>query len=80
MFIAETRTTISQTSELKIAAHLRNEVNRYKTVVSFCVDDMHDHALRRGERNNDKHKWSSQSFSTAYAAASNHRFLRIQKR
>ena len=54
MFIAETRTTISETSELKIAALLRDELNRYKTVVSFCGDDMHDHALRRGERNNDK--------------------------
>lgn len=56
MFIAETRTTISETSELKIAALLRDDLNRYKTVVSFCGDDMHDHALRRGERNNDKRK------------------------
>ena len=49
MFIAETRTTISEKSELKIAAHLSDEMNRYKTLVSFCSDDMHDHAWRRAD-------------------------------
>ena len=77
MFIAETRTTISEKSELKIAAHLSDEMNRYKTLVSFCSDDMHDHAWSRADIN-DKSKWSSPPFSTP--AASNHRFLRIQKR